>query len=67
MEVMYGADYPYVPMNTQAVTIRKLDLSEEATQAIESGEFKYPRISICFLELNSALRISVLSSDVDIH
>lgn len=36
-QVLYGSDYPYVPMNTQVAAIRKLGLSEEATQAIESG------------------------------
>ena len=36
-QVLYGSDYPYVPMNTQAAAIRKLGLSEAVAQAIESG------------------------------
>jgi 6-methylsalicylate decarboxylase len=36
-QVVYGSDYPYVPMNTQAAAIRKLGLSEAAVQGIERG------------------------------
>lgn len=36
-QVVYGSDYPYVPMNTQAAALRKLGLTEAAVQAIERG------------------------------
>jgi predicted TIM-barrel fold metal-dependent hydrolase len=36
-QVVYGSDYPYVPMNTQAAAIRKLGLSDVAVQGIERG------------------------------
>jgi predicted TIM-barrel fold metal-dependent hydrolase len=36
-QVVFGSDYPYVAMDTQAVAIRKLGLSEATTQAIENG------------------------------
>lgn len=36
-QVVFGTDYPYVPINTQAAAIRRLGLTEAATQAIESG------------------------------
>lgn len=36
-QVVFGSDYPYVPIDTQAAAIRKLGLSESTAQAIESG------------------------------
>ena len=36
-QVVYGSDYPYVPMNTQAAALRKLGLGDAAVQAIERG------------------------------
>ena len=36
-QVMFGSDYPYVPIDTQAAAIRRLGLGEATTQAIESG------------------------------
>jgi predicted TIM-barrel fold metal-dependent hydrolase len=36
-QVVFGTDYPYVPIDTQAAAIRKLGLSEATVQAIESG------------------------------
>ena len=36
-QVVYGSDYPYVPMDTQAAALRKLGLPEATVQAIESG------------------------------
>ena len=36
-QVVYGSDYPYVPMDTQAAALRKLGLPEATVQGIESG------------------------------
>ena len=36
-QVVFGTDYPYVPIDTQAAAIRKLGLSDATAQAIESG------------------------------
>lgn len=36
-QVVYGSDYPYVPMNTQAAALRKLGLGDAAVQGIERG------------------------------
>lgn len=36
-QVVYGSDYPYVPMDTQAAALRKLGLPDATVQAIESG------------------------------
>lgn len=36
-QVVFGSDYPYVPIDTQAAAIRKLGLAESTAQAIESG------------------------------
>ncbi len=36
-QVVFGTDYPYVPMDTQADAVRKLGLPESTVRAIESG------------------------------
>ena len=36
-QVVYGSDYPYVPMDTQAAALRKLGLPDATVQGIESG------------------------------
>ncbi len=36
-QVVFGTDYPYVPMDTQADAVRKLGLPEATVRAIESG------------------------------
>jgi predicted TIM-barrel fold metal-dependent hydrolase len=36
-QVVFGSDYPYVPMDTQAAAIRKLGLSDATARAIENG------------------------------
>jgi 6-methylsalicylate decarboxylase len=46
-QVVFGSDYPYVPMDTQAAAIRKLGLSEAVARGIESGNAAnlVPRLS----------------------
>ena len=36
-QVMFGSDYPYVPIGTQAKSLNDLGLSAAQVQAIESG------------------------------
>jgi len=36
-QITFGSDYPYVPMDTQAASLRNLGLPEATVQAIESG------------------------------
>ncbi len=36
-QIVFGSDYPYVPINTQAAAIRKLGLSDATARAIENG------------------------------
>lgn len=36
-QVVYGSDYPYVPMDTQLTALRQLGLDEATVRAIESG------------------------------
>ena len=36
-QVVFGSDYPYVPIDTQAAAIRKLGLSGATARAIENG------------------------------
>ena len=36
-QVVFGSDYPYVPINTQAVALRSQGLSADVVAAIESG------------------------------
>ena len=36
-QVVFGSDYPYVPIDVQAANLRKLGLAEATVQGIESG------------------------------
>ena len=36
-QVVFGSDYPYVPIDTQAAALRQLGLPESTTRAIEAG------------------------------
>jgi predicted TIM-barrel fold metal-dependent hydrolase len=36
-QVVFGSDYPYVPIDTQAKALRELGLAESTVRAIESG------------------------------
>lgn len=39
-QVVFGTDYPYVPVDTQAAALGRLGLSGSDIQAIESGNAK---------------------------
>jgi len=39
-QVVYGSDYPYVPMGTQAAALRSQGLPGDLVTAIESGNAK---------------------------
>ena len=39
-KVLFGTDYPYVPIDTQAAALGKLGLSSSQIQGIESGNAK---------------------------
>ena len=36
-QVVFGSDYPYVPIEMQAASLRKLGLAEATVRGIESG------------------------------
>lgn len=46
-QVVFGSDYPYVPVSEQAAALRTLDLSAAQVRAIESGNAMklIPRLS----------------------
>jgi len=47
-QVVFGSDYPYVPIDVQAANLRKLGLPEATVLGIESGNAKglVPRLRV---------------------
>jgi predicted TIM-barrel fold metal-dependent hydrolase len=46
-QVVYGSDYPYVPMDTQVTALRQLGLDDNIVRAIEAGNARtlLPRVA----------------------